>query len=159
MIFLNKNNMEELNKLTLKALKKMYPSISARSKDDMLDKIAKAMEVVEEEIIESKNDKTAYDPNNSELTWYNIEDFIFSVCNSSEKFLIKTPTSLEADLMFSRLNQEVFTKLIEKGISVMASSTRRDMHLNGKCYIRLVCHTNFEHVRGFINYTKFKQLV
>lgn len=149
----------KLEELTLAELRNKYPNISARSKESMLSKIADTLDVISDDIEESKVDKTDYDDESGLLTWYSIEKFIMKECRGVKKILIETPTSIEADLMWSRINSEIFPKLNSQEITVMASSTRRDMHLNGTCYIRLVCHTNFDHIKRLIPYTDYKTLV
>jgi len=42
---------------------------------------------------------------------------------------------------------------------LMASSSRRDMHVNGTCYIRLVCQSNYDHIKRLIAYNTFKTVV
>lgn len=154
-------------------LKRMYPDISARSKKSILEKIdalevlkpvADKLDVNQIDLIDviqvvEKEDRTKFNEESGILTWYNIEKWLFANCKSNKKILIKTPTSIEADLMWSRINSEIFPKFNQQEIRVMASSTRRDMHLNGTCYIRFVCHTNFDHIKRLIAYTDYKELV
>lgn len=164
--------MENLENKSLAELRILYPTLKAASKAVMLEKIQalNEIEIVAEQLSISTDEvsavidelsevnKSTYDKDSNILTWYNIEEFIFEECRSSKKFLIETPTAIEADLMWARLNEEVFPKLNEENVNVMASSSRRDMHLNGTCYIRLVCHTNFNHIKGLLPYTDFKVL-
>lgn len=102
---------------------------------------------------------TEFDLKEDTYTWYNILNYIHSISTGKEKVLIECPTTMEADLIWARCKDELFPKLHKENISLMASSTRRDMHLNGTCYVRFVCHTNFAHLKTIFRYTTFKKLV
>jgi len=170
---MNKTNLSELTFTELKAL---YPELTARSKSGLLEQIADAQlvsyfEVVvpdnttefleKEEIVDVVSDDktTEFDDKSETYTWYNILNYIKSVSKSSKKILIECPTTMEADLIWSRCKDELFPVLNKEEISLMASSTRRDMHLNGTCYLRFVCHTNFAHLKSIFRYDTFKKLV
>ena len=148
-----------MENLSLTELRELYPSITARSKEDFLKKVNE-LEINDIEVDDpiEIDSREIYVDGSDELTWYNLPNFIFAECTGREKILIQTPSSIEADLLWTRINQEIIPQLNEKGINVMASSTRRDFHLNGTCYIRLVCKVNFEHIKRLINYTSFKTL-
>ena len=140
-------------------LRELYPNIKATSKKDFIAKVNEQVndiEVIDEEVVEV--DKSVYDAESGDLTWYNTESFIMQECRGNKKILVKTPTTIEADLIWARISQEIFPKLHDQDVQIMASSTRRDMHLNGTCYIRFVCHTNYEHIKRILPYTHFKVL-
>jgi hypothetical protein len=150
-----------MEELTFTELKELYPTLSARSKVDLLVKIEalNEIDVIADEVeVEVVVDKKVYDAKSGSLTWYNIEQFIMTECKGRKKILVETPTTIEADFIWARINSEIFPKLNNQEISIMASSTRRDMHLNGTCYIRFVCHTNFDHLKRLMAYTDFKIL-
>ena len=149
----------KLNELSLNELRNLYPNISARSKEDMLNRIAESIEIVEEEIIEYKKEIKPYVEGDEDITWANIKQFVMTECKSNKKILVRTPSSIEADLIWRMINDEVFPKLNAQEVNIMASSTRRDMHLNGTCYIRFCCQAMFDTLKGFIRYTDFKDVV
>ena len=82
-----------------------------------------------------------------------------SSAKSNKKVIIECKNKKAVDALYYALSFGMFPILNEKDISVMSSSTRRDMHLNGSCYIRLVCHTNFDHLKRLINYDTIKEVI
>lgn len=142
-----------MEKLSLSELRKIYPGIKATSKKKFLELVAEQKEVIVEEV------KEVVVSNTDELTWYNIVDYILSESKSSKKILIKTESSFDADFLFQHLKEKLFPLLEEKDIMLMASSSRRDMHVNGTCYIRLVCQSNYDHIKRLIAYNTFKTVV
>ena len=142
-----------MEKLSLSELRKIYPGIKATSKKKFLELVEEQKEVIVEEV------KEVVVSNTDELTWYNIVDYILSESKSSKKILIKTESSFDADFLFQHLKEKLFPLLEEKDIMLMASSSRRDMHVNGTCYIRLVCQSNYDHIKRLIAYNTFKTVV
>jgi len=142
-----------MEELSLSELRKVYPGIKATSKKKFLELVAEQQEVIVEEV------KEVVVSNTDELTWYNIVDYILSESKSSKKILIKTESSFDADFLFQHLKEKLFPLLEEKDIMLMASSSRRDMHVNGTCYIRLVCQSNYDHIKRLIAYNTFKTVV
>lgn len=141
--------------LTLSELRDLYPEIKATSKKKFMELVAETLEVVESiEPIEEVVLKEATD----ELTWYNIVEYITSQAKSNKKILIKTESSFDADFLFQHLKEKLFPLLEESGTVLMASSTRRDMHINGSCYVRLVCQANYTHIKRLIAYNTFKDI-
>lgn len=138
-----------LKDLKLKELRELYPDISARSKDEFLKEVAKAQEV-EFEVV-----KPEIDEPESEM---DIVDYLELQAPTKEKILIKCADSNEADNLFAVLQFELFPKLSEKGMSVVASSARRDMSLNGTCYVRVTCVRNYPVHKGLVKYTQFKEV-
>ena len=63
----------------------------------------------------------------------------------------------EFNSRFTLLHRKL--KLESNGTMLMASSTRRDMHMNGSCYVRLVCQANYTHIKRLIAYNTFKSVV
>ena len=143
-----------MQELSLSELREVYPDIKATSKKRFLELIAEQEELVVEEIaIEVPK------LNLDELTWYNIVEYIVGESKSSKKILIKTESSFDADFLFQHLKEKLFPILEKKSIMLMASSTRRDMHINGSCYVRLVCQANYDHIKRLIAYNTFKSVV
>tara|TARA_B110000503_G_C7051171_1_gene372388 strand:+ start:411 stop:845 length:435 start_codon:yes stop_codon:yes gene_type:complete len=143
-----------MQELSLSELREVYPDIKATSKKRFLELIAEQEELVVEEIaIELPK------LNSDELTWYNIVEYIVGESKSSKKILIKTESSFDADFLFQHLKEKLFPILEEKNIMLMASSTRRDMHINGSLYVRLVCQANYTHIKRLIAYNTFKSVV
>lgn len=141
--------------LTLSELRDLYPEIKATSKKKFMELVAETLEVVESiEPIEEVVLKEVTD----ELTWYNIVEYITSQAKSNKKILIKTESSFDADFLFQHLKEKLFPLLEESGTVLMASSTRRDMHINGSCYVRLVCQANYTHIKRLIAYNTFKDI-
>lgn len=143
-----------MQKLSLSELRDIYPEIKATSKKKFLELIAEQEEVVVEEIVVELPKL-----NSDELTWYNIVDYIMSESKSNKKILIKTESSFDADFLFQHLKEKLFPLLEDDNTVLMASSTRRDMHMNGSCYLRLVCQANYTHIKGLIAYNTFKTVV
>ena len=143
-----------MQELSLSELREVYPDIKATSKKRFLELIAEQEELVVEEIaIEVPK------LNLDELTWYNIVEYIVGESKSSKKILIKTESSFDADFLFQHLKEKLFPILEKKNIMLMASSTRRDMHINGSLYVRLVCQANYTHIKRLIAYNTFKSVV
>lgn len=139
--------MKDLKELQLKELRELHPNISARSREEFLNKLANEQEVVDLEEVKPKE-------NNEE----DIVDFLYSKSKSRDKILIEFPTSMDADNAFAIVQFELFPKLEADGITVSASSHRRDMHLNGTCYARLTCTKNFNLVKGLTKFNVIKEL-
>lgn len=143
-----------MQKLSLSELRGLYPNIKATSKKRFIELIAEQEEVIVEEVIVEVPKL-----NSDELTWYNIVDYIVGESKGNKKILIKTESSFDADFLFQHLKEKLFPVLEESGIMLMASSSRRDMHVNGTLYIRLVCQANYDHIKRLINYNTFKSVV
>ena len=136
--------MKNLNELSLKELRELYPDIKSTSKANFLAQIEEPInEVVEEPV---------------KLTYDNLLEYVAGKINTREKILIKCEDSLTADDVFLNFQYKFFPLLNKKGISVLASSSRRDMHINGTLYVRLACKNNYEHVKGMLPYTTFEEL-
>ena len=152
-----------MQELSLSELREIYPDIKATSKKKFLELVAEQEEVVVEEILEKEEEEVAVVSlsvsNSSELTWYNIVDYIVGESKSNKKILIKTESSFDADFLFQHLKEKLFPVLEESNTMLMASSTRRDMHINGSCYVRLVCQANYTHIKRLIAYNTFKEVV
>lgn len=145
----------------LSELRDMYPDIKATSKIRFIELVkeqeASSMEVIldEEKEVAVEEVKLGKD----ELTWKTIIDYIVSESKSTKKILIKVDTSFDADFLFNYFKEKLFPILEANGTMLMASSTRRDMHINGSCYCRLVCKNNYEHKKRLIAYNTFKTVV
>ena len=149
-----------MQELSLSELREIYPDIKATSKKKFLELVAEQEEVVVEEILEEEVAVVNVPVYNSdELTWYNIVDYIVGESKSNKKILIKTESSFDADFLFQHLKEKLFPVLEDSDIMLMASSTRRDMHINGSCYVRLVCQANYTHIKRLIAYNTFKTVV
>ena len=149
-----------MKELSLSELRKAYPGIKATSKKKFLQLVAEQEEVVVE-VVESVEEVVVKDTvsYSDELTWYTIVDYIMSESKSNKKILIKTESSFDADFLFQHLKEKLFPLLEEKDIMLMASSSRRDLHVNGTCYVRLVCQANYNHIKRLIAYNTFKTVV
>jgi len=143
-----------MQKLSLSELRELYPSIKATSKKKFLELVAEQEEVIVEEVVVEVPKL-----NSDELTWYNIVEYIIGESKGNKKILIKTESSFDADFLFQHLKEKLFPLLEESGTMLMASSSRRDMHVNGTLYIRLVCQANYDHIKRLINYNTFKSVV
>lgn len=151
--------LKELNDLSLQELRKLYPNVKARCKRVMLEKIAKELEVVAAEQVEAKDINEELDLESPVLDWKTVNDYILAKAESYDKILIQCETSIAADALFRQLNTEVFPQLNKRGLLLMANSNRRDFHINGTCYVRLVCRTNYDLVKKLTRFTEFKDLV
>jgi|TARA_R110000787_G_scaffold49017_2_gene117654 hypothetical protein len=143
-----------MQKLSLSELRELYPSIKATSKKKFLELVAEQEEVIVEEVVVEVPKL-----NSDELTWYNIVEYIIGESKGNKKILIKTESSFDADFLFQHLKEKLFPLLEESGTMLMASSSRRDMHVNGTLYVRLVCQANYDHIKRLINYNTFKSVV
>ena len=151
-----------MQELSLSELREIYPDIKATSKKRFLELVAEQEEVVIEEVIEEVVEEVVVSvpvSDSDELTWYNIVDYIVRESKSNKKILIKTESSFDADFLFQHLKEKLFPILEENNTVLMASSTRRDMHMNGSCYVRLVCVANYTHIKRLIAYNTFKTVV
>ena len=143
-----------MQKLSLSELRELYPSIKATSKKRFLELVTEQEEVIVEEVVVEVPKL-----NSDELTWYNIVEYIIGESKGNKKILIKTESSFDADFLFQHLKEKLFPLLEESGTMLMASSSRRDMHVNGTLYVRLVCQANYDHIKRLINYNTFKSVV
>lgn len=148
---LNERKMANLGDLKLKQLRELFPEIKARAKEEFLRELAEAQEVDYEEIIE---EPVIITESEEEL---DIVDYVLQNAKSNKKILIRAESSMEADNIFAVLQFEAFPKLEEAGILLVASTPRRDMSLNGTCYIRITCKNNYELVKGLYKFTDFKE--
>tara|TARA_R110002096_G_scaffold435952_1_gene664516 strand:+ start:910 stop:1365 length:456 start_codon:yes stop_codon:yes gene_type:complete len=150
-----------MQELSLSELREIYPEIKATSKKKFLELVAEQAVVVgggkvlEEEVVVVNVSVS----NSNELTWYNIVDYIVGESKSNKKILIKTESSFDADFLFQHLKERLFPVLESNDTMLMASSTRRDMHINGTLYVRLVCQANYTHIKRLIAYNTFKSVV
>ena len=150
-----------MQELSLSELREIYPEIKATSKKKFLELVAEQAVVVgggkilEEEVVVVNVPVS----NSDELTWYNIVDYIVGESKSNKKILIKTESSFDADFLFQHLKERLFPVLESNDTMLMASSTRRDMHINGTLYVRLVCQANYTHIKRLIAYNTFKSVV
>jgi hypothetical protein len=138
-----------MQELSLSELREYYPGIKATSRKRFLELVAEQEEVLVKVSVS----------NSDELTWYNIVEYIVGESKSNKKILIKTESSFDADFLFQHLKEKLFPVLEEDNVMLMASSTRRDMHINGSCYVRLVCQANYDHIKRLIAYNTFKSVV
>lgn len=143
-----------MQNLSLSELRDLYPSIKATSKKRFLELVAEQEEVIAEEVVIEVPES-----NSDELTWYNIVEYIVGESKGNKKILIKTESSFDADFLFQHLKEKLFPVLEESGTMLMASSSRRDMHVNGTLYVRLVCQANYDHIKRLIAYNTFKSVV
>jgi hypothetical protein len=143
-----------MQNLSLSELRDLYPSIKATSKKRFLELVAEQEEVIAEEVVIEVPKL-----NSDELTWYNIVEYIVGESKGNKKILIKTESSFDADFLFQHLKEKLFPVLEESGTMLMASSSRRDMHINGTLYVRLVCQSNYDHIKRLIAYNTFKSVV
>ena len=143
-----------MQNLSLSELRDLYPSIKATSKKRFLELVAEQEEVIAEEVVIEVPES-----NSDELTWYNIVEYIVGESKGNKKILIKTESSFDADFLFQHLKEKLFPVLEESGTMLMASSSRRDMHINGTLYVRLVCQANYDHIKRLIAYNTFKSVV
>ena len=141
--------------LTLAELREKYPEISARSKSDFLKKI-ELLEDAEENIADSFSSEEVLDLDAPFITHSTLEEYIRTVMLTRKKILIQCINSIEADAIFRKLTDEVFQKL---GVSVAINTSRRDISMNGSCYMRFVCQTNHDLVKRTFNFTDLKDLV
>ena len=144
--------MEDLSKLKLAELREEFPEIVARSKKEFLTKLAEAQEAVVE-LVEEFVDRGDNGPMDTER----LLDYLWQIRTSKKKVLIKFPQTFDADNAWYTCDNELFPKLNREGITVMSSSTARDMHINGTLYVRFVCKTNYNHIKGLMRYTDFKE--
>ena len=143
-----------MHKLSLSELREVYPDIKATSKKRFLELVVEQEgAIVEEVVLEVPK------LNSDELTWYNIVEYIVGESKGNKKILIKTESSFDADFLFQHLKEKLFPVLEESGTMLMASSSRRDMHINGTLYVRLVCQANYTHIKRLIAYNTFKSVV
>jgi len=90
------------------------------------------------------------------------EGVITAIVESIEtrkKILVKCSDSVEADNMFEITRVELFPLLEKRGISILASSPRRDMSINGTLYVRYACKTNYNLVKTLAKFDTFLELV
>jgi len=137
-----------LKDLSLKELRKQYPGIKANSKKKFLAKIEELDDVILQPLEEGEDEVSPFD---NELL-----DFLYENAKSRKKILVDFPTSMDADDAFAIVQFELFPLLNEDDVLVKADSRRRDFHMNGTCYCRLVCQTNYDHIRGMMKYDTFK---
>tara|TARA_R110000822_G_scaffold91697_1_gene211259 strand:+ start:1336 stop:1803 length:468 start_codon:yes stop_codon:yes gene_type:complete len=154
-----------MQELSLSELREIYPEIKATSKSKFLQLVAEqeqesiVLELNVEGNIELYEEPTKEVGYSDELNWQNIVEYIISESKSNKKILIKTESSFDSDFLFQHLKQKLFPLLEENGLMLMASSTRRDMHINGTCYVRLSCQANYAHIKRLIAYNTFKSVV
>jgi hypothetical protein len=141
--------------LSLQELRGLYPEIKATSKKRFIELVNESNKSDETEVTKAPERVLA----DNELTWYNIVEYILSVAESTKKILIKTDSTFDADFLFQHLKEKLFPELEKQDTMLMASSTRRDMHINGTCYVRLVCQANHDHVGRLIAYNTHKTVV
>ena len=155
-----KNNLE----LTLSELRELYPEIKATSKVRFLELVNEIevsdIEVVEEVLMPDEiKDYVEAEFSGDEIEEGKLLEYIASQIMTRNKILIKCEDSTTADDYFLQCQYGLFPKLNDKGISVLASSTRRDMSLNGTCYVRLVCAKTHAHLKQLMVYNVFKTIV
>ena len=141
--------MTDLKGLKLKELRKLYPAIKARSVDEFLTELAEAQELEGEIVVEVDGE---VDPSERVL------NFIVENIKSNKKILVKTPTTMDADNLFAITQFELFPALEKRGISIVASSSRRDMSINGTLYVRYSCQSNHALVSTLTKFTDFLDL-
>jgi len=166
-------NEVNLQDLKLSELRKLYPHLKATSQVQMLelielDKLANAEASndnplaggIESNVVsEATASLTGLVKNDDDvLNIRSLVALLNVVAKTNNKVLVKCQNSIEADLIYTVLSKELVPQLNENGISVVSSSTRRDFHLNGSCYVRLVCKNNYTHMAGLIKYNVFKEI-
>lgn len=143
-----------MKELSLKELRKLYPNIKDNSKEGFLAKVdALEAEVIETEVVAEEVVAEAVTEEKVDLVKYLLDN-----AKSKKKVLVQLETSLDADEAFLTLRYELFPVLNKEGISVVASESRRDISINGSFYVRLSCKKNFNHFKGLVKYTDFKQI-
>ena len=152
--------MANLEDFKLSELREMYPNIKDTSKKGFIEQVRAiliASPHTEEEVIPVVEETAKLDDNQIP-----VEDLLLFIAENvptRNKILLKAEDSLTADELFLHCQYKLFPKLNEKGISVMASSSSRDMHLNGTCYVRIACSRTFDHLKSLMVYNVFKELV
>lgn len=144
--------MADLSKLSLKELRELYPDVKATSKKVFVELVEGSVEDIEVEV-EDVSVEVA-----EEAVKDDIVEYIYSQALSNKKILIELETSMDADEAFAVLQFELFPKLNKENIMVVASSSRRDMSINGSCYVRLVCKNNFALVKTLARFDTFKEV-
>jgi len=86
----------------------------------------------------------------------NVVAYIESIAESHKKIIIKCENRAEVEDIFAYLTYEGIQRLAKRGVTSQASTTRFDLHLNGKTYVRFVCEKMFKHYKGLMNYTDVK---
>lgn len=150
--------MANLEDFKLSELREMYPNIKDTSKSGFIEQVEK-IESVTAPIEEVKEVVDVLDFSGDDIKAEDFLLYIASQIKTRNKILIKAADSLLADELFTQCQYKLFPKLNEKGISVMASSTRRDMHLNGTLYLRIAEANTFNHLKTLTVYNKFKNIV
>lgn len=153
-----------LHDLSLKELREQFPEIKAISKSDFIAKVTSiededVSEIETVHVVVEANETITVSDGSKNLLPRELTPYLKEMTKSNKKILIKLETSFDADFMFNHLKEDLFPALQKDGLTVMASSTRRDMHLNGTCYCRLVCQSNYNHVKTLIKYDTFKEVV
>jgi hypothetical protein len=167
--------MSNLEELSLSELRLQYPDLKATSKKVMLEKIdvlstldlpSEPTEELEELEIELVDEVTSIESKSSDfkdsdeqLTFYNIMNYIRSVSKQKKKIIIKTSTTMSADFIWKAVKEELYPEFEKEGLTIMGSSSRRDNHINGSCYLRFVCQSNYNHLKTIFKYDTFKELV
>jgi len=142
-----------MKELSLKELRDFYPNIKATSKVDFISQV----EAIEAELF--AEEVVVVEENKDTIKQDELLEYIATQMNTQNKILIKCEDSLTADDLFLVCQYELFPRLNERKISVLASSTRRDMSLNGTCYIRICCKKNFDHLKRLMIYNTYKEIV
>lgn len=155
-----KNNLE----LSLSELRELYPEIKATSKARFLELVKEInvedIEVIDEVIVtEEIKDYIKTEFSKDEISEDKLLEFIASQIMTRNKVLIQCDDEASVNDYFLQCQYGLFPKLNDKGVSVLASSTRMDMSLNGTCYIRFVIKRNFEHMKQLMVYNVFKTIV
>lgn len=152
-----------LKDLKLSELRELYPNLVANSKDKMIALIEKELESenvwVNPELKDGgenviKKEKV----NDDNLSVVELISFLEVIAKTNNKALIKCQSSMDADAIYTMLVDELLPTLNEDGINVVSSSSRRDFHINGTCYVRLVCKNNHSHMAQLIKYNVFKEV-
>ena len=152
--------LKELSEMSMKELRAAYPSIKAVKKVDFISLVEADAGKAKSESDEVDMSKTSeFSEDDKTFTWYNILGYLEAISTSRKKVLIKCGSTMEADLIWARVKDELYPILEEQNIGVMSSSSRRDNHFNGTCYVRFVCKENFEHLKSIFAYSDSKELI
>lgn len=174
--------MKDLSALSLSELRVLYPSIKATSQARFLELVAeleqvKEVEVVAPEVVEVVTpEESATEESATEVVEdikeyikdsFEGEDipeellleFIASQILTRNKVLVKCVDSNTADEYLIQCQYKLFPLLNDKGISVLVNSSRRDLHLNGTCYLRFAAAKDYDHLKQLMIYNTFKTIV
>jgi len=140
--------MKELKDYTYKELKALYPNAKGNSKKKLLKSINELVEETMEEVEEAVNDDS--------MSVDEAIEYVKNHLHSYKKTLLKFDSSWEADEFIITLKYDVIPELEEEGVIIMLNERRRELHLNGKYYVRCVCKKNYDLVKTLARFNDYK---